>query len=92
MATYDKKQLHVFCDASEKAYAAVVYVRTETTDGDVQDWLLTSRTRVAPAEPSSMPRLEFCAAPLRASVVHNLSVSHKIHDVFAWTENTIVLS
>ena len=46
--TEHEKQLHIFCDASEKAYAAVVYVRTETTDGDVQVWLLTSKTRVAP--------------------------------------------
>ena len=90
--TEHEKHLHVFCDASEKAYAAVVYVRTETTDGGVHVWLLTSKTRVAPVKQLSTPRLELCAAQLGANLVHNLSVSLQIHNVFAWTDNTIVLS
>ena len=41
-------ELHGFSDASEQAYAAVVYLRMVCTDGDVQVALITSKTKVAP--------------------------------------------
>lgn len=41
-------ELHGFCDASEQAYAAVVYLRMTDTDGNVQIALVTSKTKVAP--------------------------------------------
>ena len=40
-------ELHVFCDASTTAYAAVVYVR-EQIDDRVHTQMLTAKTRVAP--------------------------------------------
>ena len=44
------KQLHVFCDASEKAYAAVVYLRTDDADQNIRVSLLTAETRVSPVK------------------------------------------
>ena len=41
-------QIHGFCDASDKAFAAVVYLRTEHKKGEVETNLIASKTRVAP--------------------------------------------
>lgn len=55
-------QLHGtgFCDASENAYAGVVYLRT----GDVEVSLVSSKTQVAPIKRLTIPRLELCGAYL----------------------------
>lgn len=45
-----------FCDASTKAYAAVVYLRLETTQVHVR--FLCAKTRVAPLAEITVPRLE----------------------------------
>ena len=55
-------QLHVFCDATEKAQAAVIYARTTDVFGNVSSHLITSKTKVAPGKVVSMPRLELCGA------------------------------
>ena len=41
-------QLHGFSDASQDAYAGVVYLRMQDADGDVHVALVASKTRVAP--------------------------------------------
>ena len=86
------KQLHVFCDASEKAYAAVVYLRTEDADQIIRVSLLTAKTRVSPVKQLSMPRLELCAAQLGATLLNTMRHILDIHDVFAWSDSTIVLN
>ena len=41
-------QLHGFCDASESAYARVVYIRAVDQDGLVHVNLIMAKTKVAP--------------------------------------------
>ena len=41
-------QLHGFCDASESAYAAVVYLRSELQQGQIHLALVAAKTKVAP--------------------------------------------
>uniref|UniRef100_A0A182YRF4 DUF1758 domain-containing protein n=1 Tax=Anopheles stephensi TaxID=30069 RepID=A0A182YRF4_ANOST len=58
-------QYHIFCDASEKRYRACIYVRSESTTGEVIVQLLISRSKVAPlAKRLTIARLELCAALL----------------------------
>ena len=42
------QQLHGFCDASKRAYAAVLYLRIEYQNGHVSVCVVCSKTRVAP--------------------------------------------
>ncbi|XP_064633635.1 uncharacterized protein LOC135491592 [Lineus longissimus] len=51
------KAIHTFVDASQDAYAAAVYLRTQYEDGDLSVNLVTSKARVAPLKAMSIPRL-----------------------------------
>ena len=56
--------LHVFADASEEAYGAVVYQKTEYQDGTSSVCLVASKSKVAPLQSMSIPRLELMGAVL----------------------------
>ena len=57
-----------FSDSSKRAYCAVVYLVSERYDCFVPR-LLTSRTKVAPLKPLSIPRLELEAAVILARLM-----------------------
>ena len=86
-------ELHGFCDASELANAAVVYLRLATTIG-TQVSLVIAKTKVSPIKRLTIPRLELCGASLLAQLLHHVG---KVLDVstsqtYAWTDSTIVLN
>ena len=58
-----------FCDASEKAYAALVYLRTEFSDDTVHVNFLAAKTRVSPLNHLTIPRLELLSALLLANLI-----------------------
>ncbi len=86
-------ELHGFSDASEKAYAAVIYARMVDQYGVIHVSLLTSKTRVAPIRPITLPRLELCGLVLLASLMETVKKALVVKDenIHAWTDSTIVL-
>ena len=54
--------LHVFTDAPERAYGAVIYTKYIQTNGEITYNIVLSKSGVAPLELTSIPRLELCCS------------------------------
>ncbi|UYV67972.1 hypothetical protein LAZ67_5002671 [Cordylochernes scorpioides] len=87
-------ELHGFCDSSEKAYAAVIYLKSCKHDGSVNISLIASKTKVAPIKVLSLPRLELCSALLLANLFVAVKESLSLHfdQIFLWSDSTIALN
>ena len=60
-------QFHGFSDASELAYAGVLYLRVEYETGKVDVRFLSSKSKVASIKKQTIPRLELMSAKLLAN-------------------------
>lgn len=89
-------QLHGFSDASEKAYAACVYIRVRDSDGTISTNLLIGKTKVAPLKRLTIPRLELCGAHLLAKLIKKIITTYNrvlsFDQVYAWCDSTITLA
>ena len=89
-----KHNLFGFCDASSRAYAAVVYVRVETDVGNSVEFV-ASKTRVSPVEGQTIPRLELLSALLLArlitSVVTALEHDMQFSSITCFTDSKVAL-
>ena len=83
-------QLHGFSDASENAYAAVVYFRLTDTSGNIHISQVTSKTKIAPIKWLTIPRLELCGAYLLSDVLSHVKEVFNIPmcNTFAWCDST----
>lgn len=86
-------EIHVFSDASERAYGACLYIRSVDHSGLVKTHLLTSKSRVAPIKPTTIPRLELCGALLAARLCTKVltSLTLRVSKCRFWCDSTIVL-
>ena len=86
------QQLHGFSDASMRAYAAVVYLRTEYENGHVRVCLISSKTRVAPLKEQTIPRLELLGAVILSRLVSCVCKSPNLnYPIHCWTDSLTVL-
>ena len=88
-------QLHGFCDASLKAYAAVVYLRTVYADDSVTVRLIASKTRVSPVKSQIILHLELLAAVILTRlviVVRESLLMLRDMKLYFWMDSSVVLS
>lgn len=88
--------LHAFCDTSLKAYGACIYLQAIDHNNESSDFLLCSKSRVAPVkiQTTTLPRLELCGAVVLVRLLQNVKRAFKIEfdEVHAWSDSTIALA
>lgn len=91
--TEDTIELHGFCDASQDAYGACIYVRCKDSNGKYNARLLCAKSRVASLKGNTIPRLELNGALILSQLAVKVSESWKsdIGQIQLWTDSTIVL-
>ncbi|XP_051157995.1 uncharacterized protein LOC127279598 [Leptopilina boulardi] len=98
----DDISIHTFCDASQIAYAAVVFIRIENESG-IRVNFIQAKTRVAPLKKNnsetrqSIPRLELLAATIGIRLTESILSSVDAIDVnkikiFYWSDSSTVIA
>ena len=83
-----------FCDASEKGYAAVLYLHA-TVESSFQVSLLRARSKVAPVKTLTIPKLELSAALLLTRLLKSTQsalIDLNVNSIVLYSDSTIVLA
>lgn len=88
-----KVEVHGFADASQKGYAAAVYLKC-INENTVSVSLIFSKTKVAPLKTISLPRLELMASVMLANMVNHFKgiVKHSDYSYHYWSDSQIALA
>ena len=88
---YEHTELHVFADASSKAYGAAVYTVNVT---HTKNNLLISKARVAPCREGclTIPKLDLTASLIGARLINYLSHLHQYKTIYLWSDSKVVIS
>lgn len=86
--------IHGFSDASKHAFAAVVYLRTVKADGSICVNLIMAKTKVAPLNELTIPRLELEASELLTYLMVSVKDALKLKtaNIRCWTDSEVVLA
>ena len=89
-----KVEFHHFCDVSLFGYGFCSYLRLVSSAGDIAVSLVTSKSRVSPIKPITLPRLELSAdaAAVKASVVLEREFAYSSVSHFFKCDSQVVLS
>lgn len=87
------RDLHIFCDASERAYGSVAYLLTEDDQKEIHVSFVLARSCVSPKKQLSMPRLELSATLTGAQLASVLQteLTLPIRKLILWSDSTTVL-
>ncbi|XP_041785513.1 uncharacterized protein LOC121600811 [Anopheles merus] len=91
---YENTELHLFVDASQLAYACVLYLRVVDTEGEPHCTMLCGTAKVAPLKPLTIPKMELQACLLGARLLKSTEQHHPIpiKKRVLWTDSTVALS
>lgn len=87
-------ELHTFSDASQSALGACIYVRSINDKDEILVNLLCAKSKVSPLKPTTVPRLELCAALLSAKLYRAVvdSLRYQPDRIVHWCDSSIVLA
>ncbi|UYV80828.1 hypothetical protein LAZ67_19001892 [Cordylochernes scorpioides] len=85
--------IHIFCDASQSAYAAAAFLRCPENKG-VSVQLLMAKSRLGPLKKTTIPRMELLACMLGVKLSRYITESLNLaaEPVYYWTDSTTALS
>ena len=86
------RQLYRFCDASDRAFTAVVYLQSVYDDKRAKSVLMASKTRVTPVKGQSILRLELLGAVSLSRLMCTIltSLPEPVPALY-WTDSTATL-
>ena len=91
-----KLELHVFSDASEKAMAAVAYLRIVKESGSAERvYMLKAKTQVAPLGVMTIPRLEklqSCLMAVKLMQFIEKQLDLPLAQISLWTDSSVALA
>ncbi|XP_075217944.1 uncharacterized protein LOC142322755 [Lycorma delicatula] len=86
-------EIYGFCNTSDLAYGACIYIRSNSSELGINITLLCAKSRVELIRKVSIPRLELCAALLLAQLVNQIVTALKLHcsEIVMWSDSTVTL-
>ena len=85
-------EIHTFCDASMQGIAAVSYLKTFQSNGQLQVSFVVGKAKLAPSHATTIPRLELCAAVLGVEITElNLEEVVQPDSITYYSDSKVVL-
>ena len=86
--------LAIFCDASKKAFGAVAYCRYKLGDGTFATRFLIAKSRIAPLNTLSLPRLELQSVVIGSRLCETIRIESRLNfeNVYIFTDSLIAYS
>ena len=93
LGTQSCLQLHGFSDASQDAYAAVIFLRASNNQS-VSVQLLLAKSRVAPLKRPTIPRLELLGCVIAVRLIRQVKDALNLNDVptYFWCDSSTALA
>lgn len=89
----ERCQIHTFSDASQFAYAAIVFLRVDLGD-EVSVQLIQTKSRVAPIKKVTIPRLELLGCTIASRLTASVKKALSMEDVptYFWSDSTTAIA
>ncbi|XP_064864890.1 uncharacterized protein LOC135564299 [Oncorhynchus nerka] len=93
LSTTQRRELHIFSDASTVAIGAVAYLRVIDSEGQCHVGFVMEKSKLAPRPAHTIPRLELCAALLAVEMYELIKdeIDIDVNAAKFYTDSKIVL-
>ncbi|XP_053686518.1 uncharacterized protein LOC128736060 [Sabethes cyaneus] len=94
---WSRLYLHGYCDASDLAMGACIYIRAVDDNENISSHLLCAKSKLAPIGNgrTTTPRLELCAAVILSRLIANVKAAlsdTSFYEIRAFTDSKVVLA